>query len=294
MTRVVMSMGPVPEMFRIAQTSIRDGIQAVMAPRARAAQATCHRAGLRYISNISILTVSSAIAPATALATNCLVSNAPLSQQKPCHDLKTALPVVGALTVIALLVSPDVGLTVRRLGLVLATEAGIVATIAVLIAFMLRRTRAFSCLPIPQAVVGTILKSVVDCHIVIGPRLSTLVIVIAVIAVGITIVLIALVVSRLIGTAVALIVGLQAILVSAIIRAVGLSMAKALLVHEVVRIVLAVGPVVVLTLLCNGGLRRDETGDGDRKSKHPYCFSYIEFHLRLLIVLLRTLETALA
>jgi hypothetical protein len=157
MTRVVMSMGPVPEMFRIAQTSIRDGIQAVMAPRARAAQATCHRAGLRYISNISILTVSSAIAPATALATNCLVSNAPLSQQKPCHDLKTALPVVGALTVIALLVSPDVGLTVRRLGLVLATEAGIVATIAVLIAFMLRRTRAFSCLPIPQAVVGTIL-----------------------------------------------------------------------------------------------------------------------------------------
>ena len=83
-------------------------------------------------------------------------------------------------------------MTVRRLVLVLATEAGIVATIAVLIAFMLRRTRAFSCLPIPQAVVGTILKSVVDCHIVIGPILSILVIVIAV---GITTVLITLVVS---------------------------------------------------------------------------------------------------
>ena len=208
--------------------------------------------------------------------------------------MRQYLPVVGVPavpTVIALLVSLDVGLTVRRLVLVLVTEAGIVATIAVVIGFMLRRTRAFSCLPVVQAVVGPILKAVPGCQILIGSALPI------VIAIGITvglIALIALVVSRLIGTAVAVIVGLQAILVTPIIRAIGLSMAEALLVHEVVRVVPAIALVVVLALLGNGELWRDEPGDGDCKSKRPYCISDIEFHFRLPIVLLRTLETALA
>jgi hypothetical protein len=152
---------------------------------------------------------------------------------------------------------------------------------------MLRGTRAVSRLPILQTVVGAILRAVLGRHIAIrfgsGAVLGILP---AVIAIGITTVLIALIVSRLIGTTIVRIIGLQAILVSLIIRAVGLPVVEALLVHKVVRVVLTIGLVVILVLLRfirSGELRRDERGDRDCKSKYPYCFSYIEFHLRLLI-----------
>jgi hypothetical protein len=86
--------------------------------------------------------------------------------------LRTGLPVVGfltgALAVIALFVSLNVGLTVRRFELVLATEAGTVAAVAFLITMMLRGTRSVSRLPILQTVVGAILQAVLGRHIAIG------------------------------------------------------------------------------------------------------------------------------
>jgi len=154
---------------------------------------------------------------------------------------------------------------------------------------MLRGTRAVSRLPILQAVVGAILKAVLGRHIAIGfgpigfGSGTVLGILPAGIRIGITTILVALIVSRLIGTAVVRIIGLQAIPVRLIIRAVGLPMVEALLVHEVVGVVLAIGLVVVLVLLGlirSGELRRDERGDRDCKSKYPYCLPYIEFHLR--------------
>ena len=215
------------------------------------------------------------------------MSDTPRSSKNPAV-LRTGLPVVGflagALAVIALFVSLNVGLTIRRFELVLATQAGTVAAVAFLVIMMLRGTRSVSRLPILQTVVGAILQAVLGRHIAIGFGSGTVLgILPAGIRIGITAILIALIVSRLIGTAVVRIIGLQAILVWLIIRAVGLPMVEALLVHEVVGVVLAIGLVVVLVLLGlirSGELRRDERGDRDCKSKYPDCLSYIEFHLR--------------
>src|SRR5579864_8452566 len=203
----------------------------------------------------------------------------------------------GALAVIALLVSLDVGLTVRRFELVLAAEAGTVAAVAFLVTMMLRGTRSVSRLPILQTVVGAILQAVLGRHIAIGFGSGTVLgILPAGIRIGITAILIALIVSRLIGTAVVRIIGLQAILVWLIIRAVGLPMVEALLVHEVVGVVLAISLLVLLVLLGlirNGELRHHERGERDCQSKYPYCLPYIWFHWRLPI-LLTTLETTSA
>ncbi|MCU1299857.1 MAG: hypothetical protein JWQ87_141, partial [Candidatus Sulfotelmatobacter sp.] len=109
---------------------------------------------------------------------------------------------------------------------------------------------------------------------------------------GVATILIALIISRLIGTTVVRIIRLQAILVTLIVRAVGLPVAEALLVHKVVRVVVAIGPAVVLVLLLlrSGDHWRDEHGERDCKSKNPYCFLSIEFHLRLRVLLFRALE----
>ena len=124
-------------------------------------------------------------------------------------------------------------------------------------------------LPILQTVVGPILKAVLGRHIAIGFRWGALLGILPVlIAIGIRSILIALIVSRLIGTAVVRTIGLQSILVRLIIRTVGLSMVEALLVHEVVGIVLAIGLVIlmILWLIGSGQLRSDERGDRDCKS----------------------------
>src|SRR3984893_10739827 len=72
---------------------------------------------------------------------------------------------------------------------------------------------------------------------------------------------------------------------SLIIRAVGLPVIEALLVHAGVRVVVAIGLVSILILLglSSDDRRRDERSDHDCKSKYPYVSSYSEFQLRLLI-----------
>src|SRR6185437_12091112 len=138
-----------------------------------------------------------------------------------------------------------------------------------LIVLTLRGMGSVSRLPILQTVVGPILQAVLGRHIAIGFRSGALLA--AFIAISIRTILIALIVSRLIGTAVVRTIGLQAILVRLIIRAVGLPMVEALLVHEVVGIVLAFGLVVVLVLLGligGGELRSDERGDRECQSKY--------------------------
>jgi hypothetical protein len=190
---------------------------------------------------------------------------------------RAGLPVVGSLpgvlAVIALFVSLNIGLTVQRFELVLATEAGTVAAVGMLIVLTLRGMGSVSRLPILQTVVGPILKAVMGRHIAIGFRSGTILgILPAGIRVGITTILVALIVSRLIGTAVVRIIGLQAILVWLIIRTVGLPMVEALLVHEVVGIILAIGLVVLmvwLRLIGSGELRSDERGDRECQSKYP-------------------------
>ena len=92
--------------------------------------------------------------------------------------LQAGLPVVGclagALAVIALFVSLNVGLTVRSFELVLATETGTVAAVSFLVTVMLRGTRSVSRLPILQTVVGAILKAVLGRHIAIGVGSGTI------------------------------------------------------------------------------------------------------------------------
>ena len=146
-------------------------------------------------------------------------------------------------------------------------------------------------LPILQTIVGAILKAILGRHIPIGVGSRT---VLGILSAGrrisITTILIALIVSRFIGTPIVRIIGLQAILVWLIIRTVGLPMVEALLVHEVVRVVLTTGPVVLMVFLCligSGELRSDERGDRDCESKYPYCLLYVCFHLRLPILLTR-------
>src|SRR5581483_4139554 len=199
--------------------------------------------------------------------------------------LRAGLPVVGSLAgdlaVIALFVSLNIGLTVQRFELVLAAKAGTVTAVAMLIVLTLRGMSSVSRLPILQTVVGPLLKAVLGRHIAIGFGSGTILgILPARIRVGITTILVALIVSRLIGTAVVRTIGLQAILVWLIFGAVGLSMVEALLVHEVVGIVLAIGLVIlmILWLIGSGQLRSDERGDRDCQSKYPYCLSYIWFH----------------
>src|SRR5579872_6117811 len=128
-------------------------------------------------------------------------------------------------------------------------------------------------LPILQTAVGPVLKAVPGRHIAIGFRSGALLGILAAgIRIGITTILIALIVSRLIGTAVVRIIGLQAILVWLIIRTVGLPMVEALLVHEVVGIVLAISLLVLLVLLGlirNGELRHHERCERNCESKYP-------------------------
>ena len=75
------------------------------------------------------------------------------------------LPVIGALTVVALVVSLNVGRTVRSLVLILIAVAVFVAAVSVLIAVMLRGPRTVACLPVLQTVVGAILQAVLSGHV---------------------------------------------------------------------------------------------------------------------------------
>ena len=73
----------------------------------------------------------------------------------------------------------------------------------------LRRTRAVPPLSVLQAVVGAILKAVLARHVVIGFGSGVVMgILPPVIGIGITTILVALIVSRLIGTAIVRIIGL--------------------------------------------------------------------------------------
>src|SRR6185437_1823658 len=123
------------------------------------------------------------------------MNDTPRSSKNPAV-LRTGLPVVGflagALAVIALFVSLNVGLTVQRFELVFATEAGTVAAVAVLIVLTRRGMSSISRLPILQTVVGAILKAVLGRHIAIGFGSGTVLgILPAGIRVGITSILVA-------------------------------------------------------------------------------------------------------
>jgi hypothetical protein len=113
------------------------------------------------------------------------------------------LAVIGALTVIALVVSLNVSLSVGSLVLILTSKAGFVAAVAVLIAVVLRGARAVAGLPVLQTVVGAILKTVLGSQVASGFGARSI---LANLAGGITvrvpIALIALLVSCLIGAAV--------------------------------------------------------------------------------------------
>ena len=120
--------------------------------------------------------------------------------------------------VIPLVVSLNVGRTVRSLVLILTAEAGFVAAVAVLIVSMLSGARTVACLPVLQTVVGAILQAVLSGHVAIGFGAGSILTSLSGgITVGVAIVLIPLIVSSLIGATVVRIIRLQAILVGLIV-----------------------------------------------------------------------------